>query len=300
MARVRRKVIACAGRNPATSKKPGVSAGLLISIRRTLSSGFIRHGSVVTIGFDIGLVGFGRFRLGAAARPPGELRSKTSRNLFRPRGYPGWGRQPEVKWPAAPSSPTTSNCPASSRAMASTDSNGGTALRSIGEPAAGFMTSLLRKRGWLERIAGSNVAFPGKGSRHGKLSAFHTGEQLLHAGGERYVPAAATAWHPLMFRRIRLVTTRATAIARCFEVTYSGRSPALRGFSRNPKQKARSCDRAFRFNPWNWDPFRQPHPPRLRRRRRLRHRPRRLRRQPRSLPPWRRGAGSWRAGSRFP
>jgi hypothetical protein len=73
------------------------------------------------------------------------------------------------------------------------------------------MTSLLRKRGWLERIAGSNVAFPGKGSRHGKLSSFHTGEQLLHAGGERYVPAAAIAWHPLMFRRIRLVTTRAIA-----------------------------------------------------------------------------------------
>src|SRR6266516_5897402 len=34
------------------------------------------------------------------------------------------GAQPEVKWPAAPSLPTTSNCPASSRAMASTDSKG--------------------------------------------------------------------------------------------------------------------------------------------------------------------------------
>jgi hypothetical protein len=68
------------------SKKPGVSAGLLTSIRRTLSSGFIRHGSgsVVTIGFDIGLVGFDRFRLCAAARTLGELLSNTSRNLFRP------------------------------------------------------------------------------------------------------------------------------------------------------------------------------------------------------------------------
>src|SRR6058998_3633449 len=48
-----------------------------ISIRRTLSGGFVRHRSVVAIAFDIGLVGFtvglSRFRLGAAARALGEL-----------------------------------------------------------------------------------------------------------------------------------------------------------------------------------------------------------------------------------
>jgi hypothetical protein len=89
------------------SKKPGVSAGLLISIRRTLSDGFIRHDSGAASPRH-------RHRLsGAAARAPDALRSRTSRNPFCPRGSPGWGRQPEVKWPAAPSLPTTSNCPAS-------------------------------------------------------------------------------------------------------------------------------------------------------------------------------------------
>ena len=113
------------------SKKPGVSAGLLISIRRTLSDGFIRHDSGTASPRH-------RHRLRAlrlgAARAPGALRSRTSRNLFCPRGSPGWGRQPEVKWPAAPSLPTTSNCPASNRAMASTDSNREAAPGSIGEP----------------------------------------------------------------------------------------------------------------------------------------------------------------------
>lgn len=67
---------------------------------------------------------------------------------------------------------------------------------------------------------------------------------------------------------------------------------------RPPKQKARSLDRAFRFNPW--DSFRLPHPPRLCRRRRHRHPPRRPQCQLRWLRPWRRGAGFWRAGFRFP
>ena len=40
------------------NKKPGLSAGLLFSIRRTLSGRFVRHGGVVAVGFDIGLVGF--------------------------------------------------------------------------------------------------------------------------------------------------------------------------------------------------------------------------------------------------
>jgi hypothetical protein len=124
------------------------------------------------------------------------------------------------------SSPTTSNCPASSRAMAGTDSNKEAAPGSIGEPQVGFTTNLLRKRGWLERIAGSNVASPAKGSRHGKLSSFHPVEQRLHAGGERHAAAAAIGGPALMFRgnpvrprtdsspRIRFVTTRATPIAR--------------------------------------------------------------------------------------
>src|SRR3954454_12013703 len=64
-------------RNP--NKKPGLSTGLFVSIPGigTLSGGFVRHGSVVAIGFDIGLVGFAvslsRFGLGAAARALGEL-----------------------------------------------------------------------------------------------------------------------------------------------------------------------------------------------------------------------------------
>ena len=62
--------------------------------------GFIRHGS--GIGIDISLVGFGRFRLGAAARAPGALRSRTSRQSVLPARFPRLGRQPEVKWPAAP------------------------------------------------------------------------------------------------------------------------------------------------------------------------------------------------------
>jgi len=70
---------------------------------------------------------------------------------------------------------------------------------SVLEPQVGFTTSLLRKCGWLERIAGSNVASPAKGSRHGKLSSFHPVEQRLHAGGERHSAAAAIAGHALMF-----------------------------------------------------------------------------------------------------
>src|SRR5258705_10510976 len=64
-------------RNP--NKKPGLSTGLFVSIPGIgiLSGGFVRHGSVVAIGFDIGLVGLavslGRFSLGAAARALGEL-----------------------------------------------------------------------------------------------------------------------------------------------------------------------------------------------------------------------------------
>ena len=122
------------------------------------------------------------------------------RPLCSVRGSPDWGgAQPEVKWLAAPSSPITSNCPASSRAMASTDSNG-EAARFHRRTGVGFTTSLLRKRGWLERIAGSNVASPGKGSRHGKFSSFRTVEQRLHAGGQRHSAAAAIAGHALMFR----------------------------------------------------------------------------------------------------
>jgi hypothetical protein len=110
---------------------------------------------------------------------------------------PGWGRQPEVKWPAAPSLPTTSNCPASSRAMASIDSNGEAASgsRKIG---VGFTTTLLRKRGGLERIADSDVASPRKGLGHGKFSSFYTVEQLLRAGGGRHAPTVAIAGHALM------------------------------------------------------------------------------------------------------
>src|SRR6266545_985601 len=71
---------------------------------------------------------------------------------------------------------------------------------SVLEPQVGFTTSLLRKCGWLERIAGSNVASPAKGSRHGKLSSFHPVEQRLHAGGERHAVAAAIAGPALIFR----------------------------------------------------------------------------------------------------
>jgi hypothetical protein len=68
---------------------------------------------------------------------PGLLAIKDFSQSFCPRGPPGWGRQPEVKWPAAPSLPTTSNCPASNRAMASTDSNGEIASGSAAEPEVG-------------------------------------------------------------------------------------------------------------------------------------------------------------------
>ena len=63
----------------APNKKPGLSTGLFVSIPGIgiLSGGFVRHGSVVAVGFDIGLIGFavsfGRFGLGAAARALGEL-----------------------------------------------------------------------------------------------------------------------------------------------------------------------------------------------------------------------------------
>jgi hypothetical protein len=71
------------------------------------------------------------------SRNQGLLAIKDFSQSFCPRGPPGWGRQPEVKWPAAPSLPTTSNCPASSRAMASTDSNRETAPGSIGKTEVG-------------------------------------------------------------------------------------------------------------------------------------------------------------------
>jgi hypothetical protein len=50
-----------------------------------------------------------------------------------------------------------------------------------------------------------------KGSRHGKLSSFHTGEQLLHAGGEHHAPATAIDGPTLMFR-IRLAAKRTADI----------------------------------------------------------------------------------------
>jgi hypothetical protein len=86
-------------------------------------------------------------------------------------------------------------------------SNKEAAPGSIGEPQVGFTTSLLRKRGWLERIAGSNVAYPAKGSRHGKLSSFRLVEQRLHAGGERHAAAAAIGGPALIVTRTRFVTT---------------------------------------------------------------------------------------------
>ena len=81
----------------------------------------------------------------------------------------------------------------------------------------GFTTGLPRKRGWLERIAGPNVASPGKGLRHGKFSSFHIVEQLLHAGGQRHAPAVAIAGRALMSRAKRLVTTRATVSRRALK-----------------------------------------------------------------------------------
>jgi hypothetical protein len=59
--------------------KPGLWTGLIVSIPGIgiLSGGFVRHGSVVAVGFDIRLIGFavsfGRLSLGAAARALGEL-----------------------------------------------------------------------------------------------------------------------------------------------------------------------------------------------------------------------------------
>ena len=61
-------------------------------------------------------------------------------------------------------------------------------------------TGLPRKRGWLERIAGPNVASPGKGLWHGIFSSFYIVEQLLHTGGERHAPAVAIADRALMSR----------------------------------------------------------------------------------------------------
>jgi len=80
-----------------------------------------------------------------------------------------------------------------------------------------FTAGLLRKRGWLERIAGSSVASPGKGLRHGKFSSFHIVEQLLHAGGQRHAPAVAIAGRALMSRAKRLVATRATISRRALK-----------------------------------------------------------------------------------
>src|SRR6266513_72159 len=62
----------------APNKKPGISAGRLMSIRRNLSGGFVLDGCVVTFGVGIVTLGiaFGaafRFSLGAAARALGEL-----------------------------------------------------------------------------------------------------------------------------------------------------------------------------------------------------------------------------------
>lgn len=49
----------------------------------------------------------------------------------------GFGRKPEIKWPAALSLPTSSNCPAPNGALASTDSNGDIASSSAAEPDVG-------------------------------------------------------------------------------------------------------------------------------------------------------------------
>jgi hypothetical protein len=48
-----------AARGQETRKKPGLTAGLFVSIPGIgiLSGSFVRHGSVVTVGFDIDLVG---------------------------------------------------------------------------------------------------------------------------------------------------------------------------------------------------------------------------------------------------
>jgi hypothetical protein len=169
------------------------------------------------------------------------------------------------------------------------DSDGKAAPSSSGEPEAGFTASLLCK--W--EMAGTDCRLKRrlcrKGSQHGKLSSFRPVDQLLHAGSEHHAAAAAVGGFPLIFgepTRSHNGQQLARAVARS-----SAASPQR-------KQKARSRDRAFVFNPSN--PFRRLRPPRPRRHRRPRHQPRRLRRQPRSLPPWRRGAGSWRAGSRFP
>src|SRR5205809_4822035 len=60
------------------NKKPGISAGRLMSIRRNLSGGFVLDGCVVTFGVGIVTLGIAsgaafRFSLGAAARALGEL-----------------------------------------------------------------------------------------------------------------------------------------------------------------------------------------------------------------------------------
>ena len=165
----------------------------------------------------------------------------------------------------------------------------------------GFTTSLLRERGWLERISGSNVASPAKGSRHGKLSSFHPVEQRLHAGRERHAAAAAIGGHALIRGETRFVTTnpQEQEISRARSLKCPIEVEALRAAaSPAPQTKNPAFPPGFYLNPSN--PFRRLRPPRQRRRHRLRHPPRRLRRQFRSPRSWRHGAGSWLVGSRFP
>jgi len=90
--------------------------------------------------------------------------------------------------------------PCLNRAMASTDSNREAVPGSIGKAGVGFTTGLLHKRGRLERIAGPNVASPGKGLWHGKFSSFCIVERLLRTGGERHASAVAIAGRALMSR----------------------------------------------------------------------------------------------------
>ena len=176
-------------------------------------------------------------------------------------------------------------------------------------------TSLLRKCGWLERIAGSNVASPAKGMAAWKTFFFSSCRAASarwwrasrcccgHWSACRDVPGNPVRHHePGSSPRIRFVTTRATDRAPFFRSAPSRvEAPARRrAFSRDrrPQTKSPVFRPGFYLNPSN--PFRRLRPPRQRRRHRLRHRPRRLRRQLRSPRSWRRGAGSWRAGSRFP
>src|SRR5215216_577377 len=174
--------------------------------RDRASGSFIRHGSG---GVTIGSTLVSSLRSLRPWHRSTDSRRASIRDLSQsvsPRGSRDWGPAGSQNGQRPHSSPTTSNCPASSRAMAGTDSNKDApsnkeaAPGSIGEPQVGFTTSLLRKCRWLERIAGSNVASPAKGSRHGKLSSFHLVEQRLHAGGERHAAAAAIGGPALIFR----------------------------------------------------------------------------------------------------